>query len=250
MITPNELFFVRNHAPTPQIDVSEYRLRVEGDAIDEALELTMDDLLALPNESVVAYLECGGNWRGFWGSVVGRPAAGGQWGTGPVAKSCRLLDFRLLSADRAPVGALQLNTKAYLDCVFRTDHPRVAVTVAIDLWWEKNHVFTAVTPAPIRAWEPGVFQAGILLPAHFLNETRYLARATLLVQRFGHENQPPEVVGTQEFDFFVMNTDPANSAWADWTWGRPGLISPKLKWSTQGPAMPAAVPYELQKADG
>jgi DMSO/TMAO reductase YedYZ molybdopterin-dependent catalytic subunit len=85
VITPNELFFVRNHAPTPRIDVSGYRLRVEGDAIDEAVELTMDDLRALPDQSVVAYLECGGNWRGFWGSVVGQTAAGGQWGTGGVS---------------------------------------------------------------------------------------------------------------------------------------------------------------------
>jgi len=85
VITPNELFFVRNHAPTPRIDATDFRLRVEGDAIIEAIELTMSDLRALPSESVVAYLECGGNWRGFWGSVVGRTAAGGQWGTGGVS---------------------------------------------------------------------------------------------------------------------------------------------------------------------
>ena len=69
VITPNELFFVRNHAPTPRIDVSGYRLRVEGDAIDEAVELRMDDLRALPSQSVVAYLECG---------VTGG-ASGGRW---------------------------------------------------------------------------------------------------------------------------------------------------------------------------
>ena len=85
VITPNELFFVRNHAPTPRIDVSGYRLRVEGDAIDGVVELTMDDLRALPNQSVVAYLECGGNWRSFWASVVGQAASGGQWGTGGIS---------------------------------------------------------------------------------------------------------------------------------------------------------------------
>ena len=85
VITPNELFFVRNHAPTPRIDASAYRLRVEGDAVDEAIELSMDDLRRLETQSVVAYLECGGNWRGFWGSVVGQPASGGQWGTGGIS---------------------------------------------------------------------------------------------------------------------------------------------------------------------
>ena len=54
VITPNELFFVRNHAPTPRIDATAYRLRVEGDAVNEPVELTMDDLRALPSRSVVA----------------------------------------------------------------------------------------------------------------------------------------------------------------------------------------------------
>jgi DMSO/TMAO reductase YedYZ molybdopterin-dependent catalytic subunit len=85
VITPNELFFVRNHAPTPRIDASDYRLRIEGDAIDEAVELTMADLRDLPSESVVAYLECGGNWRSFFGSVMGQAAAGGQWATGGIS---------------------------------------------------------------------------------------------------------------------------------------------------------------------
>ena len=85
VITPNELFFVRNHAPTPRIDVSEYQLSVEGDAIDEPVQLTINDLRDLPNESVVAYLECGGNWRSFWGSIVGQEAAGGQWKTGGIS---------------------------------------------------------------------------------------------------------------------------------------------------------------------
>ena len=84
VITPNELFFVRNHAPTPRIDARAYRLRVEGDAVNEPVELTVDDLRALPSRSVVAYLECAGNWRSYWESVVGRSASGGQWATGGV----------------------------------------------------------------------------------------------------------------------------------------------------------------------
>lgn len=85
VITPNELFFVRNHAPTPRIDPASYRLRVEGDAVDAAVELTLDDLTALPSKTIVAYVECAGNWRSFWASVVGRPASGGQWATGGVS---------------------------------------------------------------------------------------------------------------------------------------------------------------------
>jgi sulfane dehydrogenase subunit SoxC len=84
LITPNDLFFVRNHSPTPAIDVAAYRLRVAGDAVEHPVELTYDELVALPSRSVVAYLECAGNWRGFFGSVLGRVASGVQWGTGGI----------------------------------------------------------------------------------------------------------------------------------------------------------------------
>lgn len=84
VLTPTELFFVRNHAPTPRIDAASYRLQVTGDAVSSALDLTVDDLRGMPSRSVVAYLECAGNWRSFFGSVLGRTASGGQWGTGAV----------------------------------------------------------------------------------------------------------------------------------------------------------------------
>ncbi len=83
-ITPNDLFFVRNHAPTPHIDVETYRLRVEGDGVERPLELTYQDILDLSGQSTIAYLECAGNWRSFFAKVLGQTAAGGQWGTGAV----------------------------------------------------------------------------------------------------------------------------------------------------------------------
>ncbi|MDH4045876.1 MAG: sulfite oxidase, partial [Gemmatimonadota bacterium] len=84
LITPNELFFVRNHSPTPTIDIATYRLRVAGDAVARPLALTYDELVALPSRSVIAYVECAGNWRGFFGSVLGKVASGVQWGTGGI----------------------------------------------------------------------------------------------------------------------------------------------------------------------
>ena len=83
-LTPNELFFVRNHAPTPRVDVDTYRLHVEGDAVREPVELTYDQLIGLPSATSVSYLECAGNWRSFFAEMAGRPASGGQWGRGGV----------------------------------------------------------------------------------------------------------------------------------------------------------------------
>ena len=85
LFTPNELFFVRNHATTtPILDPVSFRLRIEGDAIPRPLELSLAELKEMPRRSVVAYLECAGNWRSFFGSVLGRTARGGPWGTGGV----------------------------------------------------------------------------------------------------------------------------------------------------------------------
>lgn len=85
LFTPNELFFVRNHATTtPILDPVSFRLRIEGDAIPRPLELSLAELKEMPSRSVVAYLECAGNWRSFFGRVLGRTARGGSWGTGGV----------------------------------------------------------------------------------------------------------------------------------------------------------------------
>ena len=84
VITPNELFFVRNHAPTPRLGTADYRLVVEGDAVEAPVELSIADLRALESHSLVAYLECAGNWRSYWQSIVGRSASGGQWTRGGV----------------------------------------------------------------------------------------------------------------------------------------------------------------------
>ncbi len=84
LLTPNELFFVRNHATTPIIDASSYRLRIEGDGVPEPLELSLAELRRMPSRSVVAYLECAGNWRSFFARVLGETASGGPWGTGGV----------------------------------------------------------------------------------------------------------------------------------------------------------------------
>ena len=83
-LTPNELFFVRNHGRTPRLARETYRLRVQGNGVRHPLELTYDDLLRLPGHGVIAYLECAGNWRKFHQEVYGRAATGEQWGTGAV----------------------------------------------------------------------------------------------------------------------------------------------------------------------
>lgn len=83
-LVPNELFFIRNHTRTPHIDVSTWRLRVEGSGVRRTVEFSYDDLLAMPSVSVIRYVECAGNGRSFFEKDYGRKAQGTQWRLGAI----------------------------------------------------------------------------------------------------------------------------------------------------------------------
>lgn len=78
-ITPNHLFYVRTHNNTPQIDLKEWRLRIDGE-VKTPLTLTLEDVQRFPRVSQVITLECAGNGRAFF-----EPKAEGvQWEKGAV----------------------------------------------------------------------------------------------------------------------------------------------------------------------
>jgi sulfane dehydrogenase subunit SoxC len=83
-LTPASHFYVRNHAPTPTVDLKAWRLKVEGNGVGKPLELAFDDLLRLPSRSVTCFVECAGNGRGFFKEVMGKPASGTQWRFGAI----------------------------------------------------------------------------------------------------------------------------------------------------------------------
>ena len=78
-LTPTNLFFIRNHGPTPVIDAKTWRLVVDGAGVRKRLELTYDDLLRLPSRSVVRFLECAGEGRALFSDYFGRNAKGRPW---------------------------------------------------------------------------------------------------------------------------------------------------------------------------
>src|SRR5579859_3546074 len=78
-VTPNRLFFVRNHFDAPTVDPSACRLRVEG-LVERPCEFTWDELVALPEHSVFATVECAGNGRSF----LSERQPGVQWGAGAI----------------------------------------------------------------------------------------------------------------------------------------------------------------------
>ena len=78
-VTPNRLFFVRNHFDVPKIDRSTWQLEVTG-CVSHELTLDWEQLEALPQRSVCATMECAGNGRSF----LARASDGVQWGAGAI----------------------------------------------------------------------------------------------------------------------------------------------------------------------
>lgn len=67
IITPNGLFFTRNHGGTAHVDPNEFRLMIHGKVKREVV-LTLDELKKYPSESRIYFIECPANgstgWRG------------------------------------------------------------------------------------------------------------------------------------------------------------------------------------------
>jgi DMSO/TMAO reductase YedYZ molybdopterin-dependent catalytic subunit len=78
-VTPNKLFFVRNHFPEPSIERTLWKLPIQG-CVDRPMELTWADLQAMPQRSVFATVECAGNGRSF----LHERQPGVQWGAGAI----------------------------------------------------------------------------------------------------------------------------------------------------------------------
>lgn len=78
-VTPNSLFFIRNHTSSPFVDVAKWTLSIEGDGVTNPLKLTYDDLFQMPSTTVTRYVECAGNGRSFYTSLLNNQAQGGQW---------------------------------------------------------------------------------------------------------------------------------------------------------------------------
>ena len=63
LLTPNDIFYIRNHLPVPEIDKSKYELRIGGEGLKN-LVLDMDTLKKnFKKHTIVATIQCTGNRR-------------------------------------------------------------------------------------------------------------------------------------------------------------------------------------------
>lgn len=83
-ITDNEVFFKRNQGQFPEriADLGTWSLSIDGH-VDRELEISYDDILALPKVVVANTLECSGNSR----SLLKEKAHGNPWTVGGVGNA-------------------------------------------------------------------------------------------------------------------------------------------------------------------
>ncbi len=81
-ITPTELFYVRSHHYTPQVDIENHVLKVSGE-VSAPFTINMRDLKKLPRVELVGVMECAGNGRAFFSPRM----PGLQWQHGGVGNA-------------------------------------------------------------------------------------------------------------------------------------------------------------------
>lgn len=79
-LTPNFLFYVRNHFGVPRLEAETWRLAVDG-AVENSLDLSLEDLKGLPRRMLTVTLECAGNGR----TMISPVPAGTPWCFGAVS---------------------------------------------------------------------------------------------------------------------------------------------------------------------
>jgi sulfite oxidase len=171
-ITPNELFFVRNHMPVPVLNANDFKLRVGGEGITEHA-YTLDELRAsYPHRSLTATIQCAGNRRSEMTSV--KSVKGLGWGQAAISTAqfggVRLKDVLTahgLDANTEEQGIKHVHFKGLdFDASGQRYEASIPISKVIDgssdvlLAWEMNgKPLPADHGFPLRAVVPGVVGA-------------------------------------------------------------------------------------------
>lgn len=161
-VTPNPLFFVRNHFNPPEVrDPAAWELSLDG-LLARPGSWTWAQLAAMPQHTVFATVECAGNGRSF----LREKAAGVQWGAGAIGHASwtgvRLRDLLqpaglapgasevvFEGADAGPEDGHMLAFSRSLPLAKALDPDTLVALRMNGEWLEPNH------GAPLRLFVPG-----------------------------------------------------------------------------------------------
>ncbi|XP_050506196.1 sulfite oxidase-like [Diabrotica virgifera virgifera] len=84
-LTPNELFYVRNHLPVPEINPDSYELEIDIEGKNKVTVFTLEQLKKMPKHTITATIMCAGNRRSEMIQV--RPVKGLNWGAAAIGNA-------------------------------------------------------------------------------------------------------------------------------------------------------------------
>ncbi len=161
-VTPNRLFFVRNHFEPPVVrEPQAWELTLEG-MVAKPTRWSFAQLAAMPQHSIFATVECAGNGRSF----LRQKAAGVQWGAGAIGHAewtgVRLRDLLepagvktgaqeiiFEGADQGTEDGEKMNFSRSLPLAKALDSDTLIALRMNGEWLEPNH------GAPLRLFVPG-----------------------------------------------------------------------------------------------
>jgi hypothetical protein len=111
---------------------------------------------------------------------------------------------------------------------FRIDQAGVFVRPACDLFARGVLAFRALQPQEIEVTAPGLYTASLRVPGGLLAETIYSVNAALNVRLPDGSHRP--IADQNALTFRVY--DVAEDSRGSWRGKMPGVVSPRLEWTT------------------
>ncbi|XP_068238177.1 sulfite oxidase [Palaemon carinicauda] len=111
LITPSELFYVRNHLPVPEVDAKTYELEIVDETLDKEKTIKLSDIKKYPKYTITATIQCAGNRRSEMMKV--KPVKGLSWGQAAIGNAtwsgARLCDvLKDMGVDEETTDALHV----------------------------------------------------------------------------------------------------------------------------------------------
>ncbi len=221
-ITPTERFYVRSHAPNPEIDSESYRLSVEG-LVERPSSLSLAELKSsLPRFTTTATMTCAGNRRSEH-SLVNK-VSGVQWQSGAIGNATwggvRLSDllrragvlpeakhvwFEGLDQVNRPGGVIPFGASIPIDKAMADEPSMPGALLAFQMNGEPltpDHGFPLRTVVPGYIGARSVKWLGRIVVSDRPSPNHYVATAYKLVEKGTDE----EWATSAPLEEFVMNS--------------------------------------------
>ena len=139
-----------------------------------------------------------------------------------------LLFVKLTSVDGREIGAARWADDVCITYGFRIDQAGVFVRPTCDLFARGVLAFRALQPQEIEVPTPGLYTASLRVPGGLLAETIYSVNAAVDVRLADDTRRP--LADQNALAFRVYDVDEASRG--SWRGRMPGVVSPRLEWTT------------------